>query len=1198
MDTQDQTKIAQPGHDSQVVHHCPKCGWAFPNSHPSAKHRRAHNRVCPKIKEGDEHNLSDEDPETPSPKIVTRSRSGNVGIGGLTSRSEDELFADAVTEFPDAEFGLISEEGSLEKVVEDCLPTSESITDAVISDVAQLPKDSRDNSKSQSSTAFESGLRIILPHGHATSLGNEPIQCLNSEIQSKDSVVELSNDSTSPKDSMDNNQTQSPTASESRLRVILPHDHTTSLDIEPIQSLNSEIRPKDPLVELSNDKTSLMDSRDSNQTESPKAFEIGLEIILPHDHPKSLDIKPMQSLNSEIQPKDSVVEHSNDKVSPKSAPIIPETKDDGDMESEAKENKETESMSPKITMLEGRVPSENINSTQRSDSDLRAENSAVEPHNIGKNSRHYSIKSETADASKQNLEVNINDNVAQCLMSCNELVSNAKENKEAEGNLLHTTVLPKKIEDESFVENTSLQGMEKKLQCPLLVDRIVRSNEEHGDNLGCRMSPSHHLLEAESFQHSDGKFPDAVTAEVDPVQEINVGNVYKMVEGIIMSEGVSKHVHVLSVPDNIPFKDDPVTMHEDLKDHKSVELDLLQTSHSGQAAAKEDDINAPASKLTFLSIQSGDLGEFTGSSSVDACALEDSLTKEDGGCKATVEVASAETGSDSSEFKAACSKSPLLKSVEGSMASALAEAGSEISHKVCSHGEEQFHKVQNCSEQTILPEEAIITLIDKELLAVDQASGHGKNDDGMWECDTVEKNDKEVAAGKKLVVGAIETSEDVKLVGDERGKGSTDKNSKMDPTVFPKSANYLDDSQPVNDGISVKNPEEIDSTYVDGVLDLSRAGIIDPTSMDYMMETDSNLHNLREKEIPDGIKDVNIHSNNEDRAECVGVSTDAKSNQDLNVETLQESSESIVINKAILSPAVAEFSDQSISAIEVDKQCREVNVDASGKSSEFFQDALDSNFVIQQLGASAVDTSVDSSSQTGSLEGNWGSVSVGSLQSDPAAVADPKALSSNNFKDPVGEEKANLMKKQTTLSRGNHHKKSESFEPPSFMTLVEPKAVADPKADSLEILTAQNLQESDLSLQAAWFPSLTHVPKETMGRKKNEEVIAKVTNWSTGQQQHSNLKSLLGEAKSPNHAGIMPPLTGKDEEPSEKEKGSVDSISKPDMSPEAPMSLAARVEAAKEWDSPARYPAAIKRDKKKLKSKPYWAQFVCCSSVN
>ena len=34
------------GQESHGVHVCNKCGWPFSSSHPSAKRRRAHKRVC------------------------------------------------------------------------------------------------------------------------------------------------------------------------------------------------------------------------------------------------------------------------------------------------------------------------------------------------------------------------------------------------------------------------------------------------------------------------------------------------------------------------------------------------------------------------------------------------------------------------------------------------------------------------------------------------------------------------------------------------------------------------------------------------------------------------------------------------------------------------------------------------------------------------------------------------------------------------------------------------------------------------------------------------------------------------------------------------------------------------------------------------------------------------------------------------
>ncbi|KAE9603014.1 hypothetical protein Lalb_Chr12g0205771 [Lupinus albus] len=52
------------------------------------------------------------------------------------------------------------------------------------------------------------------------------------------------------------------------------------------------------------------------------------------------------------------------------------------------------------------------------------------------------------------------------------------------------------------------------------------------------------------------------------------------------------------------------------------------------------------------------------------------------------------------------------------------------------------------------------------------------------------------------------------------------------------------------------------------------------------------------------------------------------------------------------------------------------------------------------------------------------------------------------------------------------------------------------------------------------------------------------------------------------------------------------------LSPESPAAEAAKGEAANEWNSPARYPADIKRDKGKVKSRSFWIQLVCCSSVD
>ncbi|KVI08289.1 Zinc finger, C2H2, partial [Cynara cardunculus var. scolymus] len=109
MNTQDHSKTGDEGHGPHICH---RCGWPFPNSHPSPKHRRAHKRICGTIEgytklieseaiSDDEHH-SDEDKDkdkTPSPKIEKGiiKESGNSAGG-----TEDDSFSDAMTEFSDS----------------------------------------------------------------------------------------------------------------------------------------------------------------------------------------------------------------------------------------------------------------------------------------------------------------------------------------------------------------------------------------------------------------------------------------------------------------------------------------------------------------------------------------------------------------------------------------------------------------------------------------------------------------------------------------------------------------------------------------------------------------------------------------------------------------------------------------------------------------------------------------------------------------------------------------------------------------------------------------------------------------------------------------------------------------------------------------------------------------------------------------
>ncbi|KAJ6973178.1 hypothetical protein NC653_033494 [Populus alba x Populus x berolinensis] len=335
------------------------------------------------------------------------------------------------------------------------------------------------------------------------------------------------------------------------------------------------------------------------------------------------------------------------------------------------------------------------------------------------------------------------------------------------------------------------------------------------------------------------------------------------------------------------------------------------------------------------------------------------------------------------------------------------------------------------------------------------------------------------------------------------------------------------------------------------------------------------------------------------------VSAAVESDSGGDAEVLWKSSEDKMVREPLVSPSEPSSSLQNSSPV-ADNQARDFLGVASGNTPESLPDEGDNNLVAQQVVASATDFSVDSISQTDSLEGHWGSVSVLSTQSDIPAILDAEPLPSNGSQALPEAEKATL-KKPIATSGTEHADTSNIFDPPSFMTLVEPRDVVNQKAAASESQTTRNPQQLNAaSVQAGWFPSITNVLNESEGRKKNEEIIAKVTNWSTGEQrpslrspQHAPLKSLLGEASMETKSK---PLNAKEipvekDSPAAKDNGDLPKTVSSILAPQEPVGEPAKVE-ERAWSSPARYPADIKREKRKVKGRPYWAQFVCCSSVN
>lgn len=101
-----------------------------------------------------------------------------------------------------------------------------------------------------------------------------------------------------------------------------------------------------------------------------------------------------------------------------------------------------------------------------------------------------------------------------------------------------------------------------------------------------------------------------------------------------------------------------------------------------------------------------------------------------------------------------------------------------------------------------------------------------------------------------------------------------------------------------------------------------------------------------------------------------------------------------------------------------------------------------------------------------------------------------------------------------------------------------------------------------------------------------------ITMEKTAKDQHVPLKNLLSEARSPRLAAAAAAAEAKSNIPR------VSSILlDQETSPEEGGRWPERREVSEEWKSPAKYPVELKREERKVKGRPFWVPFVCCSSV-
>ncbi|XP_022733428.1 uncharacterized protein LOC111287279 isoform X2 [Durio zibethinus] len=1108
MDNPVQGKSHSSGHESHVVHLCHKCGWPFPNPHPSAKHRRAHKKICGTIE---------------GYKLVD---SGDITH---TTASDDEPLSEEGRKTPIAQVPKVMEsslgrQDSLDNVskadknAEKDQTATISVKDCEDTDILQPPQNSADRSQKENPVPKSMPMLLMGTPAHQ-DLGlsyRKDSESRNGSASDvfpikTEALVNVSEDS------------RKVSAGDKVAECSVRQENTTNKNEGKLNKnlLGGLILPSEHAGEIS-----------ETVSMSEKGLNITLDMVL---------------TDNTVQLKEEFSDRLASKIS---------TSENGEQETDGEGN-------PGI-----------------------------------------------------NLERNLLDVVA----------SNNK----------HPSVPSEKTED-----ITSESG---------LADKIVEL-EENSNKFTRNMVIDDLSPKAESAKNMDAS-TDIFQIHTDAVQGTDTATSVNSNEVYDKMEKENESVYVLSVPDDIPVADNAVIKLEGFKDHKRVKLPQLEAFASEEIIIdKEDGVSDHVSQEKSDTFQSNQLDEDIKVGSSYMHAAEDSyrlggnnesMVKEvviEGEADVLQINKGSPVNADTTEDEKVC---PLKEQqpIEAMVKEVVVEGEADVlqinkgsdalgspvnadtteNEKVCPLKEQQPVYVSD-DLQPIGFSGSMINLLP----AVNPMTAHA-----VAHADIEARGLDNEVGGDDMGFPERSRTGAIDIAGVDNTRRIDDENYVKNAVASCESTNNSSLSQ-INpafnlhevdnsDDIATRKTEKYDINVVESGDGLEEAcasmntnSIFESISTHHqppvVLEEVNNdyVRTLPETEGPqlntvpnsqDDIKESEKKGDNNVQGESAGEDLMASALGNTGGNEFERTSVDQLKKELMHSPSYAEPTSQNSGAVD-DSHTRESRMGASGISTIILQGQADNGFVKPQLDTTVVDVSIESSSQTDSLEGHWRSVSVLSTQSSNPAMVDTETLPSTGSHEVSEAEKANI-KNSKVASEEQHFDKSGEFEPPSFLTLVEPGG-RDEKAAASEIQKVQNAQDPIATpLQAGWFPSLTHVAYESPGRKKNEEIIAKLTNRNG--KQHT-LKNLLGEANSetkqmsPN-SKENPAVVIPRKEKVAKDNGALVTKVSSIVGPDTPVSEPTNTEAGKEWNSPARYPADIKRQKRKVKGRPLWVQFVCCLSVN
>ncbi|XP_028759708.1 uncharacterized protein LOC114718528 isoform X2 [Neltuma alba] len=1163
MDNHDHRRIPTPGHESHGVHLCHKCGWPFPNPHPSAKHRRAHKRICGTIEgyklfdsEGHPHSNasddSDDDHKTPSPKPameMNKNEKGGGGIGEKIKRSEDEVFSDAVTDFSDG--GLSSDSTIHAEKFNRNDPKLSELSENKTFDAAsgsQLIVESSEDLQMQNPEALkseevEAGKTSELP-GQPLGFIVEPSSFSDSDLKTEASTVVHSDDSLSVPSNSHHNKAEATSD-------VIPEmgKHVTDSYLTSVAETNSkgmgEIESDRDVVEIAKSSSNVVDEI----CEKSSKIEVSDEVTASGemaDGAAALDHKYNATLSS-VVPQDNVLPSDSVTDSNASTNVV---------QMESTHMLQFASSSDPVNAFQEKREG-GINVFTLSDPDLTHSQSEFE--NCKGLDGGMVVQSTLSAHSSESLKHG-EDDLKEILSVTEECHSNSKSNQ---------------LTEEKEVLSPDMHVMDDSIkQGGINSEPMVEvTAQEHAG-----VSPVMDFVDGDQRLIEMGASGDSMKSEISKTYTV----------------GSSEELGSDDVGKNLQFRNllegSVIAPSDDFEDFKDCEEEVSQKSfnnlHSTEAfKVKEDGLKDAISEENHSGFKPSQLSEESEIVSPDV-HLSDDITKQEQACsEPQVENALAEEPAVVYPLALTAESKQELDEVRAFMNNPVNTEKNE-SHASDFSVEQKIDDASKTSQERSFPEHGVRASSEENLrnISIDSSLGQTSvvNRDGTSHCEEKRNyldgavldskckgGDEESDIGIK--VGTIQpsdlllqlegkTSSDLFKSDETSETGKTEKfdknntqglgDSLVEDTLSPTSGSTLFECRIVSEDVMygrAKKPTSVDSTDIDAVLG-----------------------------IKEGSQGDEIINNSKVQEECNTVSgTYSTSPQAQGAEP----SKTVEKHARELPPHSHLDADQSAQSAVEDNTAVEHSGGASGTSVVTASDRNGNS--LAKFGSSVIDASVDSSSRCDSLEGNWGSVSGETL---PSAEA--------------GKSNSNSSKAAT---QGTLSEKPDMFEPPSFMTLVQHDH-AGPKAADSEGQKGHNPQQPNpSSSQAAWFPTLTQVVNDSQGRKKNEEIIAKVTNWSTSKQSSTPLKSLLGEAANSN----KPKSPKLEENPVSSKNGkaatdngsgltTVNNI----LGPESPAAQAVRDEAGKEWNSPARYPAGIKREKRKVKSRPYWVQFVCCSSVD